>query len=64
MASTSGPCRGARAVQTHYELLEISPAATQQQVKDAYKRLAILKHPDKNLGDTSRACAAFQQVHT
>lgn len=62
MASTSVP-QGARTVQTHYEILEISPAASQQEIKDAYKRLAFLKHPDKNLGDIARACAAFQQVY-
>ena len=63
MASTSGPSRETSAVKTHYEILEISPAVTRQEVKDAYKRLAILKHPDKNLGDTARACIAFQQVY-
>ena len=61
MTSISGLSRGT-VKHTYYDILEISPDATNQQVKDAYKRLAILKHPDKNLGDTLGACAAFQQV--
>lgn len=61
MTSISGRSRGTFN-HTYYDILEICPVATNQQVKDAYKRLAILKHPDKNLGDPAGACAAFQQV--
>lgn len=61
MASTSGLSQGTSSP-TYYDILEIGPIATNQQIKDAYKRLAILKHPDKNLGDSAGACAAFQQV--
>jgi molecular chaperone DnaJ len=32
----------------HYETLEISPAATQSEVKQAYRRLAKRFHPDSN----------------
>lgn len=63
MASISGPSRVALD-HTYYDILEICPVATKQQIKDAYKRLAILKHPDKNLGDPAGACATFQQVIT
>ena len=34
----------------HYRTLEIKPAATQQEVKTAYRRLARMYHPDTNNG--------------
>jgi len=34
---------------SHYETLGVSPAATQQEVKDAFHRLSKKLHPDKNL---------------
>ncbi|WP_187262807.1 J domain-containing protein [Pontibacter beigongshangensis] len=34
-----------------YTVLEVSPVATAQEIKLAYKRLAVLYHPDKNPGD-------------
>lgn len=52
----------ASGTETYYTVLEISNDATIQEIKDAYKRLAILQHPDKNLGDAAKACAAFQKV--
>lgn len=48
--------------ETYYTILEINCAATSQEIKDAYKRLAIRQHPDKNLGDEAKACADFQKV--
>jgi len=32
----------------HYQTLEVSPAATQTEIKHAYRRLAKLFHPDSN----------------
>lgn len=35
----------------YYEILEITRAATETEIKAAYRKLAVLHHPDKNQGD-------------
>lgn len=42
---------------THYQVLGLSVNATQEQIKEAYKKLAMKHHPDKG-GDQSK----FQEV--
>ncbi|KAL9128578.1 MAG: hypothetical protein Q9217_002777 [Psora testacea] len=44
-----------------YYILELGPGAQQSEIKEAYRRLALQRHPDKNPGDR-RAVAAFQKL--
>ncbi len=45
----------------YYELLGVGRNATEQELKSAYKRLAIRHHPDKNPGDAA-AEETFKEV--
>lgn len=45
----------------YYAVLEISPKAIDDEIKVSYRRLALQKHPDKNVGNAN-ATAEFQQV--
>lgn len=45
----------------HYKTLELKPYATEQEVKKAYRRLALKYHPD-TAGDDAMAEAKFREV--
>lgn len=50
-----------RSDRTFYDVLELNKAASKDNVKEAYKRMALKRHPDKN-PDDKRAVASFQEV--
>ena len=47
---------------SHYDVLGISETATQEEIRKAYKRLALALHPDKNSGNETNAKAAFIEL--
>ena len=47
--------------ENYYDILGVSPSATQKEIKLAYYRLAKKHHPDMNPGD-AKAKAKFQQI--
>ena len=53
---------GAMAVETRlYDILGVSPSATPDEIKKAYRKLARTHHPDVNPGD-AEAEARFKEV--
>lgn len=47
---------------TNYEILGVPKTATAEEIKKAYRRLALQYHPDRNPGD-KRAEEMFKNVH-
>ncbi|MGC9195392.1 MAG: DnaJ domain-containing protein [Syntrophobacteraceae bacterium] len=46
----------------YYQILSISPEATQEEIKKAYRKLALETHPDRNPGD-SGAEERFKKIN-
>ena len=57
--SEEGPPRNNRGSQDPYTILGLQPGATEQEIKQAYRRLAAKYHPDKvaHLGDEFKTLA-------
>ncbi len=49
-------------MRTHYDVLGVSVEAPPEEIKAAYKRLAVKYHPDKNMGDKD-AEEAFKEIN-
>ncbi|KAH7062136.1 DnaJ domain-containing protein [Macrophomina phaseolina] len=50
----------------YYKILDISPKATQQQIRDAYKKAALKHHPDRVPADSPERASRtkrFQQIN-
>ncbi|KAM6499117.1 DnaJ domain containing protein [Amanita muscaria] len=47
---------------TYYDLLNVSPLATTDEIKKSYRRLAIQYHPDKNLNDPTSSAERFKEI--
>lgn len=45
-----------------YELLEVAMGASKVEVKKAYRRMAMLWHPDKHPNNQEEAKAKFQDI--
>lgn len=46
-----------------FEVLQIEPDISVEQIKKRYRSLSILVHPDKNQNDKDRAQSAFEAVN-
>jgi curved DNA-binding protein CbpA len=48
---------------TYYDILEVSQAARAEEIKQAYRRLAMLWHPDRNRGNRRVAETKLQELN-
>ncbi len=46
----------------HYQILNISPTASTEEVKKAFRKLALQYHPDKNQGNTRVSAVQFETI--
>ena len=46
----------------HYEVLEVARDASSDDIKKAYKKLALRWHPDKNIGNEEEATERFKEI--
>lgn len=53
-------CEKIIAIQDYYEILGIDRSATEEEIKKAYKKMAMKFHPDKN--QSTKSADAFKKV--
>ena len=46
----------------HYQILNISPTASAEEVKKSFRRLALKYHPDKNQGNSRVSTVQFEAI--
>ncbi|CAD8086994.1 unnamed protein product [Paramecium primaurelia] len=49
-------------MKNHYNTLGLQRDAEQQQIKEAYHKLALEWHPDKNINNRTQAIIQFQEI--
>jgi preprotein translocase subunit Sec63 len=47
----------------YYEILEVGMDASEEDIKASFRRLSMLHHPDRNLGDELEATKRFQKIN-
>jgi curved DNA-binding protein CbpA len=47
---------------SHYDTLEISRLASREEIRSAYRRLALRHHPDRAAGDKEEAARRFLEI--
>ena len=46
----------------YYQILNVKPEATQEEIRKSYKKLAVKWHPDKNPDNKDEAERKFKQI--
>lgn len=60
--SSTAPSSNVEPVQSYYALLGVTPEVAPDDLRRAYRRLALLHHPDKNVGKEEAATQAFALI--